>query len=180
MCPREYLQILAEDDVSMLPNKHPWISKRVRVEQTGQVGEIVHVAPQGRVKIALDGPQKKKKTFCVDSAGSSFEALFTEVFSAEAPQQAAPPRPAEAEVRMGEARSAIAVADSDAESDGPSPRIDEPAAPKPEKKAAGEKRTQNKKAAKRKPAAAPRPPEPKRKRVGGKVSSTIVDGVDVD
>ena len=76
MVPRTALQVLGDDDVSMLPNTHPWLGRRVTTLQTGQTGEIVDVNSRGRVKVAQEGPEKKTAIF-LESRGSSFEALFT-------------------------------------------------------------------------------------------------------
>jgi len=78
--PRKHLKILAADDISMNPNRHPWLARRVRT-QTGQVGEIVHV-DRGRVKLVLDGAAKR--VLFIASKGFSFEALFNEEPEAEA------------------------------------------------------------------------------------------------
>ena len=130
--PRQHLRLLAEDDVVMTPNKHPWIARRVQA-QTGQVGEIVHVSSKGRVKVALEGPQKRKRTLFVESTGASFEALFIEV-PAEVAQ--VPPQPHVEEVEpqvppqlAAEVEAQIdppqLIADSDAESEGgPTPPQD--------------------------------------------------------
>ena len=40
--PRQHLQVLADDDISMTPNRHPLLARRVRT-LTGQVGKIVRV-----------------------------------------------------------------------------------------------------------------------------------------
>ena len=131
--PREHLQILTDDDVSMSPNKHPWVGERVTVE--GGSGEVVHVNDQGRVKIkiAQDGSERKKIVF-VESRGATFEALFTVEPRAEEeapvlpdpPQatevqpQAAPSQPLAAEAPPHIEHGGVAlVADSDAESDHP-------------------------------------------------------------
>ena len=175
--PKSCLRVLEVHDVSMLPNKHPWLGRRVVMEEGA--GEVVHVSVQGRVKIALDAvPNKKKQVVVVESRGASFEQLFTDASPAAAPPQAAPEQSTGAEPHMNDARTAIAVADSDAESDAP-PEL--AAAPESEKEADDAKtKAKKKRVAKRKPAAAPRPPEPKRKRVGRVASPTGVDGVDVD
>jgi hypothetical protein len=145
--PREHLQILAEDDVSMMPNQHPWVGKQVTVQEGS--GEIVHVTDKGKakIKIAKDGSKKKKIIF-VESSGASFESLFDSSASPiDGPSQAAPKLPAAQEPaeQHGEPRGAIAVADSDGESDGPAlPRPhgsdEEPLVPEPKKKATPQKR----------------------------------------
>ena len=132
--PRELLQILTDDDVSMLPNIHPWLGRRVTTLQTGQAGEIVDVNSKGRVKIALETPEKKKTATFLESRGSSFETLFTlepradeeapvlpdQPQAAEAQSQATPSQPLAAEAPPHvEHRGAASVADSDAESDHP-------------------------------------------------------------
>ena len=170
--PREHLQILAEDDVTMSPNQHPWLGRSVTVEDGP--GTIVNVGGNGRVKIALDGPKsKRKKVVFVESRGASFEALFNSSVSAtEAEPQATPQvRAAEIDPHV-DARSAIPVADSDAESShGPVPpqhgADEEPAAPEPKRKRGGEKM---KKAVKR-PASA-QPPQPSQRRRRKAVSAS--------
>ena len=145
--PREHLQILAEDDVSMMPNQHPWVGKKVTVQEGS--GEIVHVTDKGKakIKIAQDGSKKKKIIF-VESSCASFESLFDSSASpTDGPSQAAPKLPAAQEPteQHGEPRGAIAVADSDGESDGPAlPRPhgsdEESLVPEPKKKATPQKR----------------------------------------
>ena len=88
--PRERLQILTDDDVSMAPNQHPWVGRSVTVQEG--LGEVVRVTDQGRVKIkvAQDGV-RKKKIVVVESRGASFDELFNNSASpADAPSQAAP------------------------------------------------------------------------------------------
>ena len=140
MVPRTALKVLGADDISMLPNTHPWLGKRVKTLQTGQVGEIVDVNSRYRVKVALEGPEKKKAIF-VESKGSSFEALFTVQPEAEvapvlpdppqadeAAPQATPQDPQAAEVESSPVVSkedAHQIADSDAESLPPAQGSDE-------------------------------------------------------
>ena len=133
MVPRTALFVLGDDDVSMLPNTHPWLGRRVTTVQTGQTGEIVDVSSRGRVRVALEGLEKKKTAVFIESKGSSFEALFTEEPRAEeapvlpdppqateAQPQAAPSQPLVAEAPPHvEHRGVVSVADSDAESDHP-------------------------------------------------------------
>ena len=133
MVPRTSLRILGDDDVSMLPNTHPWLGRRVTTVQGGQAGEIVDVSNKGRVKIALEGPEKKKAAIFVESKGSSFESLFTveprakeeeqaaavpdQPQATEAQPQAAPSQPLAADVQLLVAsREDARLADSDAES----------------------------------------------------------------
>jgi hypothetical protein len=128
--PRQHLEVLAADDISMSPNRHPWLARRVRT-QTGQLGEIVRV-DRGRVKLALEGPTKR--VLFIDSKGSSFEALFSEEpveaqVSRDPPQaveveaQATPQQPQAVEVEppLDSQEAAQSIADSDAESEGTSP-----------------------------------------------------------
>ena len=133
MVPRTALFVLGDDDVSMLPNTYPWLGRRVTTVQTGQTGEIVDVSSRGRVRVALEGLEKKKTAVFIESKGSSFEALFTEEPRAEeapvlpdppqateAQPQAAPSQPLVAEAPPHvEHRGVVSVADSDAESDHP-------------------------------------------------------------
>ena len=179
--PREHLQILTDDDVSMAPNKHPWVGERVTVEEGS--GEVVHVNDQGRVKIkiAQDGSERNK---VVVVEGATFELLFNNRASPTAPPPAAPVLQAaeDAEPHV-EPREAIPVADSDAESDGgPAPpqlhdSDDEPIAPaaRRKKKGGAERKTTKKEHAPRKrPATASAQPK---RRVRRKVASP---GEDVD
>ena len=131
----------------MMPNQHPWVGKKVTVQEGS--GEIVHVTDKGKakIKIAQDGSKKKKIIF-VESSGASFESLFDSSASpTDGPSQAAPKLPAAQEPteQHGEPRGAIAVADSDGESDGPAlPRPhgsdEESLVPEPKKKATPQKR----------------------------------------
>ena len=84
---------------------------------------------------------------------------------------------------MDDARSAIAVADSDAESEGGPPQsvLHEPPAPESDKEADGEtkKRKKDKKAAAKKRPAATHPSEPKkRSRVRPKAAASTAQDVD--
>ena len=179
--PRKHLEILAADDISMSPNRHPWLARRVRT-QTGQLGEIVRV-DRGRVKLALDGPTKR--VLFIDSKGSSFEALFSEEPEAEAqvsrdpPQaveveaQATPQQPqaVEVEPQIDSQEAAHSIADSDAESEGaalttgkPVESRSEPIAPAAKRRKGG---TQPAKAAavKRRPASTTSAPKRRRSAV---------------
>ena len=202
MVPRTALQVLGDDDVSMLPNTHPWPGRRVKTLQTGQAGEIVDVNSKGRVKIALEGPlHRVQRAIFIESKGSSFEALFTEEPRAdeeapvlpdppqatEAQPQAAPSQPLAAEAPPHvEHRGVALVAGSGAESDHPSSARHgsdeeeeeekeeplEPLAPKPERKRNAK---EGSKAVKKRPANAL---PPSQRRVRRKVPTP--SGQDVD
>jgi hypothetical protein len=126
MVPRTALEVLVADDISMLPNTHPWLGRRVTTLQTGQAGEIVDVN-RGRVKIALEDSEPKKTAIFIESKGFSFEALFA--VQPEAEEAAAlpdPPQAKEAQPQLAaeappqiEHGGVASVADSDAESDHP-------------------------------------------------------------
>ena len=179
--PRQHLKVLAADDISMSPNRHPWLARRVRT-RTGQLGEIVRV-DRGRVKLALDGPTKR--VLFIDSKGSSFEALFSEEPEADAqvsrdpPQaveveaQATPQQPhaVEVEPQIDSQEAAHSIADSDAESEGaalttgkPVESRSEPIAPAAKRRKGG---TQPAKAAavKRRPASTTSAPKRRRSAV---------------
>jgi hypothetical protein len=183
--PREHLQILTEDDISMTPNQHPWVGQRVTVEQGS--GEIVHVNDQGKVKIRIaQGDSKRKKIVFVESRGATFEALFNSNASrAEAPPEAVPKQQAtEEETEQNvEPREAISVADSDGESDGgPAPsRLhdsdDEPIASAAKRKKQGAQQMKRAKAPRKRPSAAVAQPSQPKRRVRRKVASS---GPDVD
>ena len=118
---KEHLEILAADDVSQMPNKHPWVGESVKVQEG--MGKIVHVAAdQGQVKILLDNSKRKKFAF-VESRGSSFDELFgassptTEVL--QQPQAVPAQRTPEEAVAHADDAGIVSVADSDAESDVP-------------------------------------------------------------
>ena len=137
LVPKTALRILGDDDISMLPNIHPWVAKRVKTLQTGQAGEIVDVTNRGRVKVAVEGPGKR--AIFIESKGASFEALFTAEPEAEmvpelpdppqaavADPQATPEDPQAAEVESPDvSKDAHLVADSDAESVPPAQGSDE-------------------------------------------------------
>jgi outer membrane biosynthesis protein TonB len=157
MVPRTALQVLGDDDVSMLPNTHPWLGRRVTTVQSGQTGEIVDVNSKGRVKVALEGPEKKKMAIFVESKGISFEALFNVEPKVEVPpalpdppqadeaspkaQPPQPPQPPAMDVEPQVAsREDPPLADSDAESeppkgDGSDDDSSEPILPAPKKRA---------------------------------------------
>ena len=158
MVPRTALHVLGDDDVSMLPNTHPWLGRRVTTVQSGQTGEIVDVNSKGRVKVALEGPEKKKMAIFVESKGISFEALFNVEPKAEAPpalpdppqadeaapqalQPPQPPQPPAMDVEPQVAsREDPPLADSDAESEPPKgddsdDDSSEPILPAPKKRA---------------------------------------------
>ena len=131
------LRVLGDDDVSMTPNIHPWLGRRVTTLQTGQAGEIVDVTNRGRVKVAVEGPGKR--AIFIESKGASFEALFTAEPEAEmvpelpdppqaavADPQATPEDPQASEVESPDvSKDAHLVADSDAESVPPAQGSDE-------------------------------------------------------
>ena len=180
---KEHLEILAADDVSQMPNKHPWVGEPVKVDEG--TGKIVHVE-QGRVKILLDNSKKKKFAF-VESRGASFDELFggsptTEVL--EQPQAALEQQAADKAVpQADDSGRAVSVADSDAESDAPAliplPSGDgEPVAPaEPKRKRGAEKKKKAEPAKPAKKRRAATPSAPKRA-VRRKVEPPI--GQDVD
>ena len=78
LVPRTALRILGGDDISMMPNRHPWLGRRVTALETGQSGEIVDVNNRGRVRFKIEGPDKRKGILFIETKSSSFEALFSE------------------------------------------------------------------------------------------------------
>ena len=158
---KEHLQILRPDQVSMEPNKHPWVGEVVRVDEG--VGKIVHVTEQGRVKILLDS--KRKRFAYVESRGASFDQLFSRSSAAtevsQQPQAAPAQQAAEEPVAHADVGPVLSVADSDAESDapGPAPLPREQIVPaEPKRRRAADK----KKAKPSKKRAAEQPAQPKR------------------
>ena len=133
MVPRTALRILGDDDVSMLPNTHPWLGRRVTIVHIGQTGEIVDVSGRGRVKVALEDQSKAKRAIFIESKGSSFETLFNVQPEAEvAPVLPDSPQDEEAEPQAESSQPFVAdvqpqvasreegrLADSDAEGEPP-------------------------------------------------------------
>ena len=93
LVPRTALQILGDDDISVTPNRHPWLGRKVTALETGQAGEIVDVNNKGRVRFRVEG---RKGILFIETKSSSFEALFSE--QSGAADQVSPDPPAAAEV----------------------------------------------------------------------------------
>ena len=169
LVPRTALRILGDDDISMTPNRHPWLGRRVTALETGQAGEIVDVNNRGRVRFKIEGPDKRKGIFFIETKSSSFEALFSEQPgtaarvspdappAAEVESQATPQQPQAVEVEPTDSQEAAqSLADSDALSEGAAltPGSNEPtSAPiAPAKRKKGEKQPAKAAAVKRRPA----------------------------
>jgi hypothetical protein len=162
LVPKTALRVLGDDDISMTPNRHPWLGRKVTALETGHVGEIVDVNNKGRVRFRVDG---RKGVLFIETKSSSFEALFSEE-PAEA--QVSPDPPPAAEVEAPQQPQAVEVdptdsqeaaqslADSDAESEraAPTPGSNEPVEPTsaPAKRGKGKKQPAKATAVKRRPA----------------------------
>ena len=167
LVPRTALRILGDDDISMTPNRHPWLGRKVTALETNQEGEIVDVNNKGRVRFRVDG---RKGVLFIETKSSSFDALFSELPGA-ADQVSPDPTPvAEVEAPQQPQAAAQPIADSDAESEGealtpgkPVESRSEPIAPAP-KRGKGQKQPAKATAVKRRPASNVSAPASKRRR----------------
>ena len=114
LVPRAALRILGDDDISMTPNRHPWLGRKVTALETGQAGEIVDVNNKGRVRFRVEG---RKGVLFIETKSSSFEALFSEQSGAADHVSPDPPPTAEVEALQQPQAAAQSIADSDAESE---------------------------------------------------------------
>ena len=167
LVPRTALRILGDDDISMMPNRHPWLGRRVTVLETNQEGQVVDVDNKGRVRFRVDG---RKGVLLIETKSSSFDALFSELPGA-ADQVSPDPTPiAEVEAPQQPQAAAQSIADSDAESEGealtpgkPVESRSEPIAPAA-KRGKGQKQPAKATAVKRRPASNVSAPASKRRR----------------
>ena len=167
LVPKTALRILGDDDISMTPNRHPWLGRKVTALETGHAGEIVDVNNKGRVRFRVDG---RKGVLFIETKSSSFEALFSEQ-PGSADQVSPDPTPvAEVEAPQQPQAAAQPIADSDAESEGealtpgkPVESRSEPIAPAP-KRGKGQKQPAKATAVKRRPASNVSAPASKRRR----------------
>ena len=175
LVPRTALRILGDDDISMTPNRHPWLGRKVTALETGHAGEIVDVNNKGRVRFRVDG---QKGVLFIETKSSSLEALFSDELQAEAQVSRDPPPAAEIEAPQqpqavevdptDSQEAAQSLADSDAESEraAPTPGSNGPVEPTsaPAKRRKGQKQPAKATAVKRKPASNVSAPASKRRR----------------
>jgi len=186
LVPKTALRILGDDDISMTPNRHPWLGRKVTALETGHAGEIVDVNNKGRVRFRVDG---RKGVLFIETKSSSFEALFSDELQAEAQVSRDPPPAAEIEAPQqpqavevdptDSQEAAQSLADSDAESEraAPTPGSNEPVEPTsaPAKREKGKKQPAKATAVKRRPASSNVSSAPASKRRRNSFSLGIVD-----